>query len=152
MYWRIDWRQLCRRPLSVYLPADVAALGSIGLSIQPFIKPSSYPGADHTAIGKKGIKVKKEGKYGADTAYTKFINWLMNPDPTKRPSAKEALNHPFLKDRMLDDDSAKDAIKALVSERKKDPNAPEPKSLRLNPKSARVSKPSSSKKRIGRKN
>jgi serine/threonine protein kinase len=76
----------------------------------------------------KAIKVKKEGKYGADTAYTKFINWLMNPDPTKRPSAKEALNHPFLRDRMLDDDSAKDTIKGLISERKKDPNAPAPKS------------------------
>jgi len=72
--------------------------------------------------------VKKEGQYGADTEYTKFINWLMNPDPTKRPSAKEALNHPFLRDRMLDDDSAKKAIKALVGERKKDPNAPQPKS------------------------
>jgi serine/threonine protein kinase len=76
----------------------------------------------------QGIKVKKEGKYGADTEYTKFINWLMHPDPTRRPSAKEALNHPFLRDRMLDDDSAKETIKALVGERKKDPNAPPPKS------------------------
>jgi serine/threonine protein kinase len=75
----------------------------------------------------QGIKVKKEGKYGADTEYTKFINWLMNPDPSKRPSAKEALNHPFLRDRMLDDDSARGLIKGLVSERKKDPNAPAPK-------------------------
>jgi serine/threonine protein kinase len=76
----------------------------------------------------QGIKVKKEGKYGADTEYTEFVNWLMNPDPSKRPSAKEALNHPFLRDRMLDDDSARESIKSLISERKKDPNAPAPKS------------------------
>jgi len=74
----------------------------------------------------QGIKVKKEGKYGADTEYTKFVNWLMNPDPAKRPTAKEALNHPFLRDRMLDDDSARDSIKSLISERKKDPNASAP--------------------------
>jgi serine/threonine protein kinase len=76
----------------------------------------------------KGIKVKKAGKYGADTAYTKFINWLMNPDPTKRPSAKEALQHPFLQDRMLDDDSARETIKALIKDRKQDPNVEPPKS------------------------
>jgi serine/threonine protein kinase len=75
----------------------------------------------------QGLKVKKEGKYGADTAYTKFINWLMNPDPTKRPSAKEALQHPFLQDRMLDDDAARDTIKELIKDRKKDPQIEPPK-------------------------
>jgi hypothetical protein len=62
---------------------------------------------------KTGAREKIAGRHGASTAYTKFVNWLMNPDPTKRPTAKEALNHPFLKDRILPDDECRTMIKEL---------------------------------------
>src|SRR5437867_3218329 len=61
--------------------------------------------------------------YAANTAYVDFVNALMHPDPNKRLSAKEALNHPFLKNRMLDDNAAKDQIKNLIGGRKTAPDA-----------------------------
>ena len=30
--------------------------------------------------------LKRTGTYGAETDYTRFVNWMMHPDPTKRPS------------------------------------------------------------------
>ena len=35
--------------------------------------------------------LKRTGTYGAATDYTRFVNWLMHPDPTKRPSASTLL-------------------------------------------------------------
>ncbi|MDE2007339.1 MAG: protein kinase [Rhodospirillales bacterium] len=35
--------------------------------------------------------LKRTGTYGAETDYTRFVNWLMHPDPTKRPSASALL-------------------------------------------------------------
>ncbi len=35
--------------------------------------------------------LKRTGTYGAETDYTRFVNWLMHPDPTKRPSASTLL-------------------------------------------------------------
>ena len=45
---------------------------------------------------------KKIGVYAADTAYVDFINRLMHPNPAHRMSAKEALGHPFMQQRLLD--------------------------------------------------
>ena len=35
--------------------------------------------------------LKRTGTYGAETDYTRFVNWMMHPDPTKRPSAQTLL-------------------------------------------------------------
>ncbi len=35
--------------------------------------------------------LKRTGTYGAETDYTRFVNWLMHPDPTKRPSPGKLL-------------------------------------------------------------
>ena len=35
--------------------------------------------------------LKRTGTYGAETDYTRFVNWMMNPDPTKRPSPGKLL-------------------------------------------------------------
>ena len=58
---------------------------------------------------------KTSGTYGAITSYTEFVNWAMHPDPSKRPSATEALNHPFLQDALLDDDKAREVLKKIVA-------------------------------------
>ncbi|HND51358.1 MAG TPA: protein kinase [Pirellulaceae bacterium] len=55
----------------------------------------------------------KSGNFAAETAYTQFVNWMMDPDPTKRPTAAEALKHAFLKDRLIDDARAKKLLKEL---------------------------------------
>jgi serine/threonine protein kinase len=45
--------------------------------------------------------------------YIDFVNRLMHPDPAQRLSARDALNDPFLKDRLIDDDKARQIIKGL---------------------------------------
>ncbi len=49
----------------------------------------------------------ESGKHEAETLCTDFINQLMDPDPKKRLTPEQALNHPFMKNRLLDDDAAK---------------------------------------------
>lgn len=48
----------------------------------------------------------------AKTEYGKFISLLTDPDPTKRLKAGEALEHPFIKDRLLADEDARKLIMA----------------------------------------
>jgi serine/threonine protein kinase len=67
---------------------------------------------------KTGQRKKKLRMYGANTAYVDFINQLMDPEPANRPTPKEALNHPFMRQRMLDDDTAREAVKEVVQARK----------------------------------
>jgi serine/threonine protein kinase len=55
-------------------------------------------------------RLKKTGEVGATTEYTRFVNWAMNPDPRQRPTAAEALQHPFLADRLLDDATAQEVL------------------------------------------
>jgi len=60
----------------------------------------------------QGTEVKRNsGVTAGKGAYTEFVNWLLHPDPKKRPSAKEALQHPFLRDRMLTDDQVKGMLR-----------------------------------------
>lgn len=70
--------------------------------------------------GEAGSASKKKGVYAAKTAYVDFVNKLMHPNPAKRLSPTEALNHPFLQDRMLDDDNARDVLKGVAGGRKGD--------------------------------
>jgi serine/threonine protein kinase len=65
-------------------------------------------------IDYEGKRGKKTGRYAAETAYVEFVNWLMHPDPAKRPTVQEALAHPFLKDRLLDDEAARQVLKGLM--------------------------------------
>lgn len=67
--------------------------------------------------------LKKAGQSGAETACTKFVNWAMNPDPAQRPTAKEALKHPVLADRLLDDAAAQAVLKKVLG------NAPAPEGV-----------------------
>jgi serine/threonine protein kinase len=76
----------------------------------------------------RGNPVKKLGVYGAETAYVEFVNWLLHPDPAKRPTPAEALQHPFMQQRMLDDEAARRGIKDVIDGRKRRP-APDPEKL-----------------------
>lgn len=60
--------------------------------------------------------LKRTGTFGADTEYTQFVNALMHPDPSKRLSAVDALRHPFLADRLLDDEAARAVLKAVLAD------------------------------------
>lgn len=60
-------------------------------------------------------RLKKTGQFGAATDYTRFVNWVMNPDPAQRPTAAEALRHPFLTDRLLDDASAQAVLMSVLA-------------------------------------
>jgi serine/threonine protein kinase len=73
-----------------------------------------------------GERKKKLRMYGANTAYVDFINRLMDPDPAKRPSPKEALQHPFMRQRLLDDESAREAVKDVARARKAPPDTSTP--------------------------
>jgi hypothetical protein len=71
-----------------------------------------------------GARKKNPDRYAEETAYTEFVNWLTDPDPAKRPSARKALEHPFMKDRLLGDDAARALMKGLI-----DPSAQADKAL-----------------------
>lgn len=45
-----------------------------------------------------------------ETEFGKFISWLKNKDPKQRPTAREALAHPFLADSPLDEEAARRVI------------------------------------------
>ncbi len=72
-----------------------------------------------------GKRQKTRGLAAAQTEYTKFVNWLMTPVNGRRPSAAQALQHPFITDSILDEDSAKEAIRAALAPAKPKP-APAP--------------------------
>ena len=59
-------------------------------------------------------RLKRSGTYGAETAYTEFVNSLMDPDASNRPTPAEALKHPFLADRLLNDDAARAVLKRVA--------------------------------------
>jgi serine/threonine protein kinase len=60
----------------------------------------------------KGKQLKKDPKLtSARTQLTEFMNALMHPDPKKRLTPKEALEHPFLRDRLLGEDEIKKFIR-----------------------------------------
>jgi serine/threonine protein kinase len=66
-------------------------------------------------VGVVSRSVKTSGNYRAITSYTEFVNWAMHPDPSQRPSAKEALEHPFLQDSLLDDEQAREVLKRVLT-------------------------------------
>jgi serine/threonine protein kinase len=60
-----------------------------------------------------GWNRKEAGEYAHESEYVKFVNQLMDPDVTKRPTLAQALDLPFMKDRMIDDDRVKELIKGI---------------------------------------
>ena len=64
------------------------------------------------------------GRFGANTAYTDFINRMMDPDPTKRLSPTEARNHPFLADPLLDEAGAREVLKRVLAPKPPAPQSP----------------------------
>ncbi len=63
-------------------------------------------------------QTKPGGLYGVETAYTDFVNRCLNPDPTKRPTFAEALELPFLKDSIMDEQEARQALAKMLRARK----------------------------------
>jgi hypothetical protein len=102
------------------------ALINYAMGGEDALRPQDKPKNEDDPLPEKEV-----GRYKYETEYVKFVNWLMNPDPKKRPSAREALNHPFLKARLLDDDRAKEVIKSVTKPQPKPPpdehTAPPPK-------------------------
>ena len=98
---------LQKNPAVVQLGRDIVASASV---------------ADEAALtaleGRLGVverSFKTSGGYRAETSYTDFVNWAMHPDPALRPSAREALEHPFLQDSLLDDDQARGVLKRMLA-------------------------------------
>lgn len=63
--------------------------------------------------------------YSAKTAYSDFMEQVMQVDESARYDARKAKNHPFLRESLLEDDAAKDVIQKAIRlakiERKKPP-------------------------------
>lgn len=64
------------------------------------------------------------GEHAARTAYTKFVNELMHPDPKQRLSPKQALDHPFLGDRLLDEEQVRTLIRGQMARSASSTGAP----------------------------
>jgi serine/threonine protein kinase len=52
------------------------------------------------------LKKREPKKYAMETAYVEFLNKMLDPNPATRLKPSEALNHPFLRESLLDDESA----------------------------------------------
>lgn len=63
--------------------------------------------------------LKRTGTYGAETDYTRFVNWMMNPDPAKRPSPGNLL-------KLIEQLDAMDANERKAALDKIDPIKPDP--------------------------
>lgn len=75
-------------------------------------KLDSSEGTSQGTSGKSG-----KGNFGdSQKQFESFMNALMHPDPSKRLSPKQALNHPFLSDSLMDDEKAKELIKQMAKE------------------------------------
>jgi serine/threonine protein kinase len=75
------------------------------------------PGDQNTPVATQnpdGTMTKTPGRTGANTDYTRFVNQMMDPDPTKRLSPSKALEDPFLADSPIDDDAARKLIAKLM--------------------------------------
>ena len=64
---------------------------------------------------KDGNIVREPKTYAAKTTYTDFMNQVMAHMPSSRLDAKDAKDHPFLNDTLLDDEAAKKVIKDVIS-------------------------------------
>lgn len=51
-----------------------------------------------------------EGKPGFEAEYARLCKWLTAPNPGKRPSAKDALKHPFFAQTLLDEEKARQVL------------------------------------------
>lgn len=100
-----DWHQLASPPLRVGDNANpVTQAFDTKIELDP-----------HTGQPVSSKAEKKIGVYATDTAYVDFINRLMHPNPAHRMSAKEALKHPFMQQRLLDDEQARALVKGVVA-------------------------------------
>jgi hypothetical protein len=59
-------------------------------------------------------RLRRAGEAGADTDYTRFVNWAMHPDPDQRPTAEQALNHEFLTKPLLTDSEARAVLRMVL--------------------------------------
>ena len=73
---------------------------------------------------RQGNIERNQRTYSEETAYTRFMQSLLDMCPDDRPNSKEAKDLPFIKDRMLDDDAAKEVIKKAFSEAGKEHEKP----------------------------
>jgi serine/threonine protein kinase len=94
------------------------------------LQPGSEDRPSSKVVNPKGDREKQPGVHGVGTDYVDFVNWLMHPDPKKRPTPREALEHPFLKNRLLDDESARQVIRGMKEPRQPDPNRAPPRQER----------------------
>lgn len=62
-----------------------------------------------------GNVLRKKASYSTETAYTRFMNSVMEGNKDIRVNSQEAKNLPFLNDSMLDEDAAKEVIKKALA-------------------------------------
>lgn len=77
------------------------------------------------------IQRRDPGKASARSAYTEFINAVMHPDPSKRLSAEQALNHPFLRDAMLSEEQVRAVIQSAPKDKVPPGEEPEREQLQM---------------------
>ena len=73
------------------LQRDHALLATFASAPDPTAAIQDHLRAIRQEVDAADTDLKRSGTYGAETDYTRFINWLMHPDPTKRPSASTLL-------------------------------------------------------------
>ena len=94
------------------IPKDWRELPKPGIKLET---PPAQRKPDDPDVGAPSPADHKPGSARADTAYVDFVNLLTHPDPAVRLSPKAALQHPFMKDRLLGDEQARTLIKGIVT-------------------------------------
>jgi serine/threonine protein kinase len=95
----------------------IRAIKQFGLDLDPEEDTALHRGtADSPAstADRRKQHHKVAGRYGAATEYTKFVNALMHPDPGQRLTLEQARGHPFLRERLLDDDAARAVVRQVL--------------------------------------
>jgi hypothetical protein len=73
----------------------------------------------------EGNMVRTPGTYSAETAYTRFVNSILELDMDRRVNSEQAKKLDFLNDSMLDDDAAKKVIKKSIVLAREEEKKPE---------------------------
>ena len=103
--------------------AELDEGGNTKQAIRPADKDNPAFQAGNKVLGQDGggndivakTPQKVAGRSGANTAYTDFVNALMNPDPSQRLSPAKALEHPFLSDSIMDEEQAGKFLSKLLT-------------------------------------
>ncbi|MDE2583595.1 MAG: protein kinase [Rhodospirillales bacterium] len=101
------------------LQRDLSLIDRFATAPDPAVAIQDHLRVIRNEVAAAETDLKRTGTFGAETDYTRFVNWMMNPDPTRRPSPGKLL-------KLIGQLDAMDAGDRKAALDKLDPRKPDP--------------------------